>query len=48
MILANVSFVDSKALAGELLEMGPQYAEGVIVTQVVPLPGAGSSIALET
>ena len=47
LVLATVSFVDSKALADELLQLGPQYVEGVIVTQVVPIPGAGSSIALE-
>jgi ABC-type branched-subunit amino acid transport system substrate-binding protein len=47
LVLANVSFVDSRALAEELMERGPQYVDGVIVTQVVPLPGAGSSIALQ-
>jgi ABC-type branched-subunit amino acid transport system substrate-binding protein len=35
-IYANVSFVGSRALADELSELGPGYAEGVIVTQVVP------------
>lgn len=34
--LANVSFVGSEALAEELREQGPRYAEGVIVSQVVP------------
>ena len=48
LVLATVSFVDSKALADELLQLGPQYVEGLIVTQVVPIPGAGSSIALES
>lgn len=43
-IFANVSFVGSRALAENLRELGPKYAEGVIVTQVVPhfnadLPG---------
>src|SRR5437667_486670 len=35
-IFLNVSFVGSEALADELREKSPQYAEGVIVTQVVP------------
>ncbi len=34
--LASVSFVGSLALSEELMSMGPGYAEGVIVTQVVP------------
>ncbi|HYV34996.1 MAG TPA: ABC transporter substrate-binding protein, partial [Gemmataceae bacterium] len=36
LIFANVSFVGSNPLADELSQMGPKYAEGVIVTQVVP------------
>jgi serine/threonine protein kinase/ABC-type branched-subunit amino acid transport system substrate-binding protein len=32
----NVSFVDSNALLEELKELGPGYAPGVVVTQVVP------------
>jgi ABC-type branched-subunit amino acid transport system substrate-binding protein len=36
MIFTNVSFVGSTALAEELRLLGPRYAEGVIVTQVVP------------
>ena len=47
LVLANVSFVNSRALADELLEAGSQYVERLIVTEVVPHPGAGSSIALE-
>ncbi|HEX3481461.1 MAG TPA: ABC transporter substrate-binding protein [Kofleriaceae bacterium] len=35
-LLLNVSFVGSNALAEELKELGPGYAKGVIVTQVVP------------
>jgi ABC-type branched-subunit amino acid transport system substrate-binding protein len=35
-VFANLSFVGSGALAEELRELGPRYAEGVIVTQVVP------------
>jgi branched-chain amino acid transport system substrate-binding protein len=36
MIYTNVSFVGSTALAEELMLLGPRYAPGVIVTQVVP------------
>jgi branched-chain amino acid transport system substrate-binding protein len=36
MIYSNVSFVGSTALAEELMLLGPRYASGVIVTQVVP------------
>jgi ABC-type branched-subunit amino acid transport system substrate-binding protein len=36
MIYTNVSFVGSTALAEELTLLGPRYAPGVIVTQVVP------------
>jgi serine/threonine protein kinase/ABC-type branched-subunit amino acid transport system substrate-binding protein len=35
-ICTSVSFVGSEALAEELKQMGPECAEGVIVTQVVP------------
>jgi ABC-type branched-subunit amino acid transport system substrate-binding protein len=45
MIYTNVSFVGSTALAGELMLLGPRYANGVIVTQVVPaVDGYSSSI----
>jgi branched-chain amino acid transport system substrate-binding protein len=36
MIYTNVSFVGSTALAEELMLLGPRYASGAIVTQVVP------------
>jgi ABC-type branched-subunit amino acid transport system substrate-binding protein len=36
MIFTSVSFVGSTALADELNLLGPRYAAGVIVTQVVP------------
>ena len=36
LIYTNVSFVGSTALADELTLLGPRYAAGVIVTQVVP------------
>jgi hypothetical protein len=37
MIYTNVSFVGTTALAEELMPLGPRYASGVIVTQVVPV-----------
>ena len=43
----NVSFVGSTALADELMLLGPRYASGVIVTQVVPAVSGYSSIVLE-
>jgi branched-chain amino acid transport system substrate-binding protein len=46
MIFTNVSFVGSQALAEELVQLGPQYAQGVIVTQVVPLPTGQSTVGL--
>jgi ABC-type branched-subunit amino acid transport system substrate-binding protein len=38
MIFSSVSFVGSQALADELMTYGGKVAQGVIVTQVVPLP----------
>src|SRR5208282_4240705 len=38
-IFTSVSFVGSNALAEALKELGPKYAEGVIVTQIVPFFG---------
>jgi branched-chain amino acid transport system substrate-binding protein len=46
MVFTNVSFVGSQALAEELLQLGPRFAEGVIVTQVVPLPTSRSTAVL--
>jgi ABC-type branched-subunit amino acid transport system substrate-binding protein len=46
MIYTNVSFVGSTALAEELMLLGPKYADGVIVTQVVPAVDSYSSIVL--
>jgi ABC-type branched-subunit amino acid transport system substrate-binding protein/tRNA A-37 threonylcarbamoyl transferase component Bud32 len=46
-IFTSVSFVDSDALAEALREMGPKYANGVIVTQVVPFFGSGATGVLE-
>ena len=39
MIYTNVSFVGCTALAEELMLLGPRFATGVIVTQVVPAVG---------
>jgi branched-chain amino acid transport system substrate-binding protein len=47
MIYTNVSFVGSSALAEELELLGPRYAEGVIVTQVVPAIDGYSSYVLQ-
>jgi len=44
---SNVSFVGSTALADELMLLGPRFASGVIVTQVVPAVGGFSSAVLE-
>jgi branched-chain amino acid transport system substrate-binding protein len=46
MIFTNVSFVGSSALAEELVQLGGRYAQGVIVTQVVPLPTSRSTAVL--
>jgi len=47
MIYTNVSFVGSTALAEELKLLGPKYAAGVIVTQVVPAVDGYSSVILD-
>jgi branched-chain amino acid transport system substrate-binding protein len=47
MIYTNVSFVGSTALADELMLLGPRFASGVIVTQVVPAVAGYSSEVLE-
>ena len=46
-IFTSVSFVNSDALAEALKELGPKYADGVIVTQVVPFFGSGATGVLE-
>jgi serine/threonine protein kinase/ABC-type branched-subunit amino acid transport system substrate-binding protein len=46
-VFASVSFVGSEALAEELKAMGPHYAEGVIVSQVVPHPESQSSLVIK-
>ena len=47
LIYTNVSFVGSTALKDELMMLGPQYAAGVIVTQVVPALDGYSSLVLQ-
>jgi branched-chain amino acid transport system substrate-binding protein len=47
MIYTNVSFVGSTSLAEELTLSGTRFANGVIVTQVVPAVGGYSSEVLE-
>ena len=46
LIYTNVSFVGSTALADELMLLGPRYANGVVVTQVVPAVNSYASIIL--
>jgi len=47
MIYTSVSFVGSTALANELMLLGPRFATGVIVTQVVPAVEGHSSLILD-
>src|SRR3984893_10181141 len=47
MIYTTVSFVGSSSLAEELGLLGPRFATGVIVTQVVPAVSGYSSAVLE-
>jgi ABC-type branched-subunit amino acid transport system substrate-binding protein len=47
LIYTSVSFVGSTALANELMLLGKRFANGVIVTQVVPAVDGHSSLALE-
>jgi ABC-type branched-subunit amino acid transport system substrate-binding protein len=46
-IFTSVSFVGSNALAEVLKELGSKYAEGVIVTQVVPFYGSSATGVLQ-
>jgi branched-chain amino acid transport system substrate-binding protein len=46
-VFTNVSFVGSTALADELMAGGPKYAQGTIVTQVVPLPSSKSTAVMK-
>ena len=47
LVFANVSDVGADALAEELRQINPEYAAGVIVTQVVPHPASESSLVLK-
>jgi ABC-type branched-subunit amino acid transport system substrate-binding protein len=47
MIYTNISGVGGTSLADELMLLGPRYASGVIVTQVVPAVSGYSSAVLE-
>lgn len=47
LIYTNVSAVGSSSLAEELMLLGPNYADGVIVTQVVPAVNGYSKAVLE-
>jgi ABC-type branched-subunit amino acid transport system substrate-binding protein len=47
LIFTNVSFVGSNDLGEELSQLGPQYAEGVVVTQVVPDPGSRATAIMK-
>jgi branched-chain amino acid transport system substrate-binding protein len=46
-VLLAVSFVGSNELAEQLLQLGARYADGVIVTQVVPLPTSRASAIIK-
>jgi ABC-type branched-subunit amino acid transport system substrate-binding protein len=46
-IFSSVSFVGSDAFAEALKETAPEYAEGVIVTQVVPFYGSSATGVLQ-
>jgi ABC-type branched-subunit amino acid transport system substrate-binding protein len=47
LIYTNVSFVGSSSLAEELMLLGPRFANGVIVTQVVPPVDGYASVVLD-
>lgn len=47
MIYTNVSFVGSTALRDELMLLGPRFANGIIVTQVVPAVDGYSTVVLD-
>jgi len=46
-IFTNVSFVGANALSEELVALGPKYAQGTVVTQVVPLPQSSATAVLK-
>lgn len=47
MFYTNVSFVGSSSLAEELKLLGPQFTDGVVVTQVVPAVNSYSKAVLD-
>ena len=47
LVFTSVSFVGSNELAEELMQLGPRYAEGVVVTQVVPLPTSAATAIIK-
>ncbi len=47
LIYTNVSDVVASTFAEQLMLLGPEYANGVIVTEAVPEPGGYSSLALD-
>lgn len=47
LVYTNVSDVGANMLAEELVQLGPGYADGVVVTQVVPLPTAKASVVMK-
>jgi serine/threonine protein kinase/ABC-type branched-subunit amino acid transport system substrate-binding protein len=47
LIFTSTSFVNSEALAEELRQLGGEYADGVIITEVVPPFDSNASIVLE-
>ncbi len=46
LVVTNLSLVGPSELADELRQLGPRYAEGVVVTQVVPPPTSGATAVL--
>jgi serine/threonine protein kinase/ABC-type branched-subunit amino acid transport system substrate-binding protein len=46
MLFVSGSYVDTSALAEELKMLGPRYADGVVVTQVVPAAESSSTAIL--
>ena len=47
MLFVSGSYVDGSALAEELKMLGPKYASGVVVTQVVPSPESSATAVLD-
>jgi ABC-type branched-subunit amino acid transport system substrate-binding protein len=47
LVFTNVSFVGSNELAEELVPLGARFPDGIVVTQVVPLPTSGASAIIK-